>query len=92
MGELNNVDLEVVPISAEQTYLVCGRAKQYRLRRGSYLSRASMLVCETAKHADLEVVPISAEQTYMVCRRAKQYCLRRGSFLSRASMIGLWES
>ena len=72
--------------------MVCGRANQCRLRSGSYLSRASMLVCETAKHADLEVVPISAEQTYMVCRRAKQYCLRRGSFLSRASMIGLWES
>ena len=25
MGELINVDLEVVPISAQQAYMVCGR-------------------------------------------------------------------
>ena len=42
VGELNNLDLEVVPISAEQAYMVCGRAKQCAQRSGSYLSRASI--------------------------------------------------
>ena len=42
VGALNNLDLEVIPISAEQAYMVCGRAKQCALRSGSYLSRASI--------------------------------------------------
>ena len=37
-----HADLEVVPISAEQTYMVCRRAKQCRTRSGSYLSRANI--------------------------------------------------
>ena len=40
--EPNNVDLRVVPISAEQAYMFYGRAKQCALRSGSYLSRASI--------------------------------------------------
>ena len=42
VGELNNKHLEVVPISAEQAYIVCERAKQCGLRNGSYLSRANI--------------------------------------------------
>ena len=42
VGELSNVDLGVVPISAEQAYNVCGSFKQSRLRSGSYLNRASI--------------------------------------------------
>ena len=44
VGELINADLDVVPISAKQAYMVCERAKQCRLKSGSYLSRASISV------------------------------------------------
>ena len=54
MGELFNADLEVVPISAEQAYMVCGRAKQSRLRSGSYLSGAAYIVCGRAKQSRLK--------------------------------------
>ena len=92
MGELNNVELEVVHISAEQTHMVCERAKQCGLRNGSCLSSAVYMVCGRLNNKHLEVVPISAEQAYIVCERAKQCGLRNGSYLSRANIPGLRES